>query len=58
MSVDLHMEFIQQGGGGHHAVERPQEAEVMIALVFHPAIGGGRVQVERPVLLLLSKLMR
>ena len=58
MSVDLHMKALQQGGGGRHVVELPQEEEIMRALVVHPPIGEAMVQVERPVMLLLLKLMR
>ena len=56
--MDLHREALQQGGGGHHVVKLPQEEEVMIALVVHPAMGETMVQVDRSVLLLLSKLRR
>ena len=39
-------------------VELPHKEEVMIAVVVHPAMGEAMVQVDQPVLLLLSKLMR
>ena len=59
MSIDLHREALQQGRGGHHVVELPQEEEVIKALLMvHPLMGDAMVQVDRPVLLLLSKLMR
>ena len=56
--MDLHREALQQRGGGHHVVELLQKEKIMIALVVHPATGEGMVQVDPPVLLLLSKLMR
>ena len=39
-------------------MELPQEEEVMIALVVHPAMREAMVQVKRPMLLLLSMVMR
>ena len=39
-------------------VELPQEEEVMIALVVYPVMMEATGQVERPVLLLLSMVMR